>query len=105
MTYSLDLRQKALAIKTKTNLSYKEIAKMFEVSERTLNRWKKRIEPIKHHKKHKTKINIENLLLDVEKYPDAYLTERAERLGVSKSCVGDNLKKLNISYKKKPKTP
>ena len=39
---------------------------------------------------------------DVEAYPDGYNYERAARLGVSTSGIYYALKRLNMSYKKKP---
>jgi hypothetical protein len=54
-------------------------------------------------KKKPTKISNEAILEDVNKYPDAYQSERALRLGVSKSGIYHALKRNKISYKKKPK--
>ena len=45
---------------------------------------------------------MEKLKKDVELYPDAYQYERAERLGVGQNCIFHGLKRLQISYKKKP---
>ena len=44
------------------------------------------------------------LAADVEKYPDAYQYERAERLGVTQRCVGYALKRLGVTYKKNSET-
>ena len=43
---------------------------------------------------------MEALSLDVKQYNDGYNYERADRLGVSTSCVRYALKRLGISYKK-----
>ena len=43
---------------------------------------------------------MEALRKDVEKYPDSYQYERAERFGVWQSTIGSALKRLGISYKK-----
>ena len=51
-----------------------------------------------------TKINMEALAEEVEKYPDSYQWERAKRLGVAHRTVGDALKRLSISRKKNTKT-
>lgn len=104
MRYSLDLRQKVLSMKAKNNWTFQKTAEHFEICIRTLFRWSKRIE-IKPYKAYKTKIDIEGLKKDVELYPDAYQYERALRLKVSKFCIYYTLKKLKISYKKKPKAP
>jgi len=105
MTYPIKLRQKVFAIKAKKGLTFEETAEYFEISARTLLRWSKRLEPYVKHKYHKSKIDIEALKEDVKKYPDAYSYERGKRLRVSPSCIRYNLKKLKISYKKKPKPP
>jgi hypothetical protein len=41
---------------------------------------------------------MEALTQDVVDYPDAFYRERAKRLGVSKSAVGEGLKRLKITY-------
>lgn len=104
MTYPLKYRQKVFAMKAKNKWTFEETAKHFEIPLRTLFRWSKRLEPIIKHEKHKTKIDIKRLLDDVNKYPDAYQYERAKRLNVSQWCVGYNLQKLKITYKKNIKS-
>ena len=47
---------------------------------------------------------IEKLKIDIQLHNDSYQYERAERLGVCKSSIGYNLKKLNITYKKNSNT-
>jgi transposase len=103
MTYSLDFRQKVLGMKEEHKWTFEQTSKHFEIPIRTLFRWSKRIEPIRIHRSHKSKIDKNELIKDVEKYNDSYLSERARRLGVSVACVWSTLKKLKISYKKKPK--
>jgi transposase len=92
-------------MKEKHNWTFEETSNHFEIPIRTLFRWSNRIEPITKHASHKTKIDKAKLIEDVELYSDSYIYERAERLGVSKTCIWSTLKKLKISYKKKPKTP
>ena len=48
---------------------------------------------VKGNNKPNTKFDIENLEQDVLDYPDEYLKERAERLGISDHCISQNLKK------------
>ena len=103
MTYSLDFRKKVLAIKEKEKLTYDETAKRFQIGKTTLVRWHTKLEPQLKRNKPATKINMEALTQDVEKYPDAYHYERAERLGVSIRCVGYALKRLGVTYKKNSK--
>ncbi|MFI0436101.1 MAG: IS630 transposase-related protein [Parachlamydiaceae bacterium] len=45
------------------------------------------------------------MLEDVKKYPDAYMYERAQRLCVSSAGIRFALKRLNITHKKKPRSP
>jgi len=102
MTYSLDFRKKVLAVKERENLSFEEVALRFDIgSKNTVFRWTKQLEPCTTRNKPATKINMDALARDVELYPDAYQSERAERLGVSESCVQAALQRLNISHKKK----
>jgi transposase len=101
MTYSIDLRNKLLAIKNRDNLTYKEAAASFEVGVNSLIRWNKKLEPQSTRSKPATKIKDDVLLEDVKNYPDAYLRERAERLNASASGIYDALKRLGISCKKK----
>ena len=100
MTYSVDFRRRALEIKEKFNLTYSETAHRLGVGTASLIRWNKELEPQKHRNKPATKINTNQLLKDVEMYPDAYLQERADRLQVSKSGIGAAFKRLGISRKK-----
>ena len=65
-------------------------------------RWSKQLESKKTRNKPATKIDREALKRDVERYPDAYQYEGAEGLGVRGNCVHFALKRLNITYKKKP---
>ena len=104
MTYSIDFREKVLAIKEKEKMSFESISKRFGVGKNTVFVWTKQILPLKNRNKAPTKIPIDRLKEDVAQYSDAYQYERAERLGVSKSGIQKALKKLNITYKKSFKT-
>ena len=44
---------------------------------------------------------MEKLTEDIEKHSDAYLSQRAKRLGVCLSCVWQAIKRLSITYKKR----
>jgi len=104
MTYSLDFRKKVLLVRTKENLSMAEVAKRFDIALTSVMRWSKNIEAKEKRDKPATSIDMDALKLDVQKYPDAYLKERAQRLHVSHNCVWHALKRLNITYKKNPTT-
>jgi len=105
MTYSIDFRKKILLIKQRENLSFSQVAKRFGVSVNSVFLWSKKLEPQQTRQKPPTKIHNDLLLEDVEKYPDAYMYERAKRLSVSPAGIRFALKRLNITHKKKPPSP
>ena len=47
---------------------------------------------------------MEGLKEDVNKHRDLYQYERAEKFNVSQNCIHKALKRLKVSYKKKPHT-
>jgi predicted transcriptional regulator len=89
MSYSIDFRKKE-------NLSVVKTAKLFGIAPSTVQEWSKRIKPKKCTYLSK-KIDIDKLKEDVEKYPDAYQKERAERLGITENMVYYLLKKLKAN--------
>lgn len=105
MSYSLDFRKRVFAIKNKEDLTFEATGKRFSIGIRTLFRWQKEIEPKQNRNKPATKINMEKLKADVGKKPDAYLSERAERFGVSVSGIFYALQRMEISYKKNSVSP
>ena len=93
-----------LAVKERENLSFEDVALRFDIgSKNTVFRWSKKLEPCETRNKPATKIDMDTLARDAELYPDAYQYERAQRLGVSESCVQAALKRLNITHKKNAK--
>ena len=107
MSYSRDLREKALNF-VKEGKSQAEASKVFGVGERTIRRWYKQLRIEGHinkkpYVKTKRKIDPDALRADVEKTPDAYLKERAQIFGVTPSGIWRELKRLKITFKKKPK--
>ena len=100
MTYSIDFRRKVLNIKEAEKLSLDACSKRFKVGRSTIFRWTKWMQPKRTRDKGATKLNMKKLKADIEKYSDAYLSERAKRLGVCISCVWYGLKRLSITYKK-----
>jgi len=103
--YSIDFRRRVLSIKETEKLSFAEVSKRFKVGIASLVRWSKKIEPTIKRNKPATKINMEALKRDIEQYPDAYQYERAQRLGVSQKGIFAALKRLGVTYKKKPQAP
>jgi transposase len=103
MTYPLSFRKKVLDIKKKEGLSYDAVAIRFGISKTTVFRWSKRLEPKVSRNRKATKIDMDALRRDIEKYPDSYCHERARRFGVSRTGIRDAQRRLGVSYKKNPK--
>jgi transposase len=100
MTYSLDFRLKALAVKEKEGLSFAKTAERFYVGVASVVRWARKPEPQTNRNKPATKINMEALKQDILLYPDAYQYERAERLHVSATGIWYAVQRLGVTYKK-----
>jgi transposase len=100
MTYSLDFKKKVLEVKERDQISFEEVSERFSVGQARVFRWSKPLEAQPTRDKPATKIDMEKLKKDVERYPDAYQYERAPRFGVSRKASGYALKRLGISRKK-----
>lgn len=100
MTYSLDFRRKVLSIKAREKLTFEQTAERFGVGKASVMRWSNRVCPQRTRNKPATKLDMQALAEDIKHYPDAYLYERAKRLGVSDMGIFYALKRLGISYKK-----
>ena len=99
MTYSSDFRRKVLSVREKEDLTIAQVAARFDVGVASVVRWIKNPEP-KVHGYRRRKIDMDALARDVEKYPDAYQSERAARFGVHQNAICHALRKLKLSYKK-----
>jgi transposase len=104
MTYSTDFRRKVLAVRNKEGLSIRVTAQRFDVGVATVTRWRARIEPQPVQTRQR-KLDKPALLDDVKREPHAYHYERAARFGVSPKAIWQALKKLGVTYKKKPASP
>ena len=104
MSYSSDFRCKVLSVREKEGLTIAQVATRFCVGVASVTRWIKNPDPKRTRNKPATKINMEALVQDIKTYPDAYQYERARRFGVSQKGINHALKRLGVSYKKKPKT-
>ena len=104
MTYSLDFRKKVLLIRNKEKLSFAQAAKRFGISVNSLFLWSKKVEPKQTKNRPAIKIDQKTLMEDIEKYPDAFSYERADRLNVTASGIRSAMKRLKISYKKNSKS-
>ncbi len=105
MTYPIQFRKKVLETKEKKKLSFIEVGKRFGLSKTTVFKWSKQLEPQKTRIKPWKKLSKENLIKDIEQFPDSYSYERAERLGMSTSGIRYAIKRLGITYKKNTKSP
>ena len=104
MTYSLDFRKKVLSIRNKEKLSFAQTAKRFGISVNSVFLWSKKVEPKQTKNRPAIKIAKDTLMEDIEKYPDAFSYERADRLNVTASGIRSAMKRLKISYKKNSKS-
>ncbi|WP_227504444.1 IS630 transposase-related protein [Acinetobacter sp. YZS-X1-1] len=99
MGYSKDFKDKVIEIMTRDKMSVRKTAQHFSVSTRTIQLWQKSTEqkPIPGRP---AKIIEAQILADIEKYPDDYQYERAERLGVSTHAVFNAYIKQEYHVKK-----
>ena len=104
MTYSKDFRQNVLAYKDKNGLTFEQTSKHFDVAIRSLFRWEQQLEPCATRNKPATKVDMDLLLKDIDKNPDDFQWERAERLSVGQPCIHYALKRLKVTYKKNSAT-
>ncbi|RTL02064.1 MAG: transposase [Proteobacteria bacterium] len=79
--------------------SIRELAARYEISPQTIHKWGKGLIPKQTRNRRNTKLDINALIEDVRLYPQSYQCERARRLGVSDTCIFNNLKKLGVVYK------
>ena len=101
MSYSEHFRRKVLA-KLEEGNSIRAVATQFEIDKNTILSWKKSIEIKRTRPRKPSKIDDDALRADVEQYPDDYQYERAARFGCGTSSIGDALKRLGITVKKRP---
>jgi len=104
MTYSEDLRQKAIGY-VESGHTQIEAATVFGVTSRTIWNWIQRkknglLKP-KSYERPPRKINTERLIQFLKENPDAYLREIAEEFQVDPSAIFYACKRLNITLKKR----
>ena len=105
MTYSLDLREKALEYLDKIG-NRQKVVEAFDISLRTLERWIRRRRenslPPKQRRSSPSKIDDQKLRLFVQEHPDFYLREIAKSFGATLQAVFYACRRLKISLKKRP---
>ena len=101
MSYSLDLRERAVTSVREGEGTQEEVAKRFKISVSSLKRWLNRehLEAAKPGPR-SSRLDTEALKKVVQDRPDAYLDEYAQLLNTSSSTVSYNLLKLGIRRKK-----
>jgi putative transposase len=99
MTYSLDLRERAISY-VKQGGSKAEAARVFGINRQTLYNWfeAKDLAP-KRCGPRRRKLDKAALAAHVRAHPDAILRERAAHFGVRVNAIWVALGKLNISKK------
>lgn len=107
MTYSLDLRKKALKYLDKTG-DRKKVVEAFGITLRTLVNWIRRereglLSP-KPRRSAPSLIDTQKLRDFVQRHPDAYLREIAEEFGSTAQGIFYACRRLKISLKKRPPT-
>ena len=99
MAYSHHFIKKVLKLKEE-GMSFIKLSKKFNISVRGIQEWKKGNLPKGTRNKPNVKLDLKLLKKNILDFSDAYLKERAERLGVSSNCISHNLKRLGVTYKK-----
>ncbi|MFZ0565933.1 MAG: IS630 transposase-related protein [Chlamydiales bacterium] len=105
MTYSYDLRSKALEY-IEQGGSQVDASRIFGVTVQTLINWMKRkkcgnLAPNSTRKRNPQKLDGEKLKMYIDEHPDSYLREIAEEFGVTLTAVFYACKRLKITLKKR----
>jgi len=103
MAYSIDFIERAVAYK-QAGHTFEQLREAFGIPSATYYDWEEKLDSGYYEREikreRKRKIDKEELKRDVEKRPDAYLRELAEKYGCTESAVFYALKELNITRKK-----
>ena len=102
MTYPLVFRKKIFKINDKKNLTYAQISERFSVGKSSLVRWHNNLEPTVTKNRPAIKLDMQALQREIEANSDAYQHKIAAKLSVSQSFIHDALKRLSMSFKKRP---
>ena len=102
MSYSLDLRKRAIALVEQGDLTKGMIAQLLSITTQTLRNWLKRpeLQASKTGAKAPSKLPLEKLEQVIEENPDATLREYAQTLGVSLTTVFYACKRNKLTRKK-----
>ena len=107
MSYSLDLRKRAIALVEQGDLTKDMIAQLLSITTQTLRNWLKRpeLQASKTGAKAPSKLPLEKLEQVIEENPDATLREHAQTLGVSLTTVFYACKRNKLTRKKNNAVP
>ena len=105
MAYSIDYIKRAVAYKQEGH-TFKELKEAFGIPSITYYDWARKLESgfkfgEKAKQSRKRKIDKEVLRQAVKERPDAFQRELAEQFKCHPSAIGQALKKMNITRKKK----
>jgi transposase len=100
MTYTVSIRSKVFA-QIEGGMGKRQVARLFKISPNTIYEWLKRGEDLtpRPAKTRKRKIDRVALEAHVNKYPDAFLRERAAQFKVDPSTISYHLRLLKIVKK------
>ena len=102
MRCSVDLRKRVLDF-INSGASKSEAARRFKVSRSSIYTWLQSQDAFSYRRPGPSKprnLDLQALRSHVQAHPDKTQTERAADFGVSRHCIGYNLRKLKISRKK-----
>ena len=100
MTYPIEFRQRVFDIQNRDELTNVETSRLFGIAVSTLARWRSNIEPKPTKDRPAIKLDMDELVKDLQEDADAYLHERADRFGVTTVCIFYAIKRLGMSRKK-----
>ena len=106
MSYSQDLRKRAVKFVMEQNNSMRSASKIFDIHYNTVKEWVKifketgELSPKPICGKQPVKINPAELRKQVLEHPDWFQDEHAQTFGVTQSAVSKALAKLGITAKK-----
>lgn len=107
MTYSLDLRKKALKY-IENGGTWKAASEIFDVTTRTLANWLRKKKQLdlapKKRRPSPSKIDSDKLKRFIQEHPDAYLREIAKEFCSTIQAVFYACKRLKITLKKRRPT-
>lgn len=100
MSYSSDLRMSVLRY-VRDGGSQTEASRVFGVSRKTIYRWLQLPDDFKNYRRkaYRSKLDKQALAEDIQRHPDDYLRERAQRFGVTPQTIWYALKRLNVVKK------